>query len=296
MAYDEINEIRALLSAKPRPVGWTERRARIEEVGAADPVAPDILLTPTTIGDVAAEWSLAPGADPSRVLLFFHGGGYCSGSILSHRTMATEAGRAAGTRALAVGYRLAPKRPFPAAYDDACAAWRFLLAEGYSPAQIAVGGDSAGGGLSLALAMRLRDQGDTPPACLWLASPWTDLTMSGDTITTKDAVDPLIHKPYLEELARAYVPDGVDRSDPRVSPLFARLDGLPPSLIQVGSDETLLSDATRFAAAAGEANVAVTLEIWPYMIHAFHLWNARLADGRRALAQAGRFIRAHLAP
>jgi epsilon-lactone hydrolase len=117
--------------------------------------------------------------------------------------------------------------------------------------------------------------------------------MSGDTLATKDSVDPLIHKPYLEELAAAYVPAELDRKDPRVSPLYAELKGLPPLLIQVGSDETLLADSTRFAAAAGAAEVAVTLEIWPRMIHAWPMWNARLEDGRRALTHAGRFIRAH---
>ncbi len=290
MADDEINEIRTLLTSRPRPVGWDERRARIEEVGAAWPPAPDIALTPVQIGGFSAEWSQAPGVDPSRVLLFFHGGGYCSGSVLSHRRMATEAGRAAGARALAVAYRLAPEHPFPAAYDDAMAAWRFLRAEGIAAEHIAVGGDSAGGGLSLGLAMRLRDAGEPGPACLWLCSPWTDLTMSGETIATKDAVDPLIHGAYLEELAGAYVPPGMGRRDPRVSPLYGGLAGLPPMLIQVGSDETLLADSTRLAAAAGAADVAVTLEIWPKMIHAFQLWNARLRKGRRALSHAGRFI------
>jgi acetyl esterase/lipase len=289
----EIDEIRRLLSAKPRPVGWAERRARIEEVGAAWPVAPDILLSPAQIDGLAGEWSLAPGADPSRTLLFFHGGGYCSGSIVSHRRMATEAGRAAGARTLAVAYRLAPERPFPAAYDDAFAAWRFLRAQGLEAGRIALGGDSAGGGLSLALMIRLRDANEALPGCAWLASPWTDLTMSGETLVDKDAVDPLIHKAYLEELAGAYVPAGVDRKDPRVSPLFADLKGLPPLLIQVGSDETLLSDSARLAAAAGAADVATTLEIWPHMIHAWPLWNARLEAGRRALAHAGRFIEAH---
>jgi acetyl esterase/lipase len=294
MAIDEINEIRALLGAKPRPVGWAERRARIEEVGAAWPPAPDILLSPVEIEGRAAEWSLAPGADLSRALLFFHGGGYCSGSIVSHRRMATEAGRSAGARTLALAYRLAPENPFPAAFDDALAAWRFLRAQGVAAERIAVGGDSAGGGLSLALTLRLREMGEALPGCLWLASPWTDLTMSGDTLATKDSVDPLIHKPYLEELAAAYVPAALDRKDPRVSPLFAELKGLPPLLIQVGSDETLLADSTRFAAAAGAAEVAVTLEIWPRMIHAWPMWNARLEDGRRALTHAGRFIRAHM--
>jgi monoterpene epsilon-lactone hydrolase len=227
------------------------------------------------------------------VLLFFHGGGYCSGSILSHRRMVTEAGRAAGARTLAVGYRLAPEHPFPAAFDDALAAWRFLQRKGIAPARVAVGGDSAGGGLTIALINRLRVSGDEQPACAWLVSPWTDLTMSGATLGTKDAADPLIHKGYLGELADAYLPARLDRKDPRVSPLFANLTGFPPTLVQVGSDETLLSDATRFAEAAGAADVAVTLEIWPRMIHAWPLWNAHLEAGRRAMGKAGAFMREH---
>jgi monoterpene epsilon-lactone hydrolase len=226
--------------------------------------------------------------------MFLHGGGYCSGSIRSHRRMVSEAGRAAGLRTLAVGYRLAPEHPFPAAADDAFSAWHFLRRQGIAAARIAIGGDSAGGGLTVALINRLRAAGEELPGCAWLVSPWTDLTMSGSTLVAKDAVDPLIHKAYLEELADAYVPAGMDRRDPRVSPLYSDLEGFPPTLIQVGSAETLLADATRFAAAAGAADVAVTLEIWPHMIHAWHLWNARLEAARRALASAGAFIRAHL--
>jgi acetyl esterase/lipase len=290
----EIDAIRALLSAKPRPVGWAERRERIDEVGSVWPAADDVTLESVDLGGLPGEWSIAPGSDASRVLLFFHGGGYCSGSILSHRRMVTEAGRAAGARTLAVAYRLAPEHPFPAAYDDALAAWRFLREQGFAASRVAVGGDSAGGGLTVALINRLRDAGENGPACAWLASPWTDLTMSGETLATKDAVDPLIHKGYLEELADAYLPSGMDSRDPRVSPLYAAMKGFPPTLIQVGSNETLLSDATRFAAAAGAADVSVTLEIWPHMIHAWPLWNARLADGRAALARAGAFIRAHI--
>jgi epsilon-lactone hydrolase len=288
-----IDKILALLSAKPRPVGWRERRERIEEVGAVWPSAPDIALKPVTIGGIEAEWSTAPAVDTTRALLFFHGGGYCSGSILSHRRMATEAGRAANASTLAVAYRLAPENPFPAAYEDALAAWRYLRNQGFDASRIAVGGDSAGGGLTLALAMRLREMGEALPGCLWLCSPWTDLTMSGATMLTKDAVDPLIHKTYLEELAAAYAPAAVDRKDPRISPLFGDMGGLPPMLIQVGSNETLLSDSTRLAEAAGVSDVSVTLEIWPRMIHAWQLWNARLTDGRKALAHAGRFISAH---
>ena len=295
MAQSEIDAIRALLGSKPRPSGWSERRQRLDDVGAIWPVADDVELVAVDAGGVPGEWSSVPGSDASRVLLFFHGGGYCSGSIRSHRRMVSEAGRAAAVRTLAIGYRLAPEHPYPAAAEDALAAWQFLRRQGIAAARIAIGGDSAGGGLTVALIDKLRVASEDLPGCAWLVSPWTDLTMSGSTLVSKDAVDPLIHKPYLEELAGAYVVAGMERADPRVSPLYADLAGFPPTLIQVGSAETLLADATRFAAAAGAADVAVTLEIWPHMIHAWHLWNARLADGRRALASAGAFIRARLA-
>ena len=293
MVQTEIDAIRALLSSKPRPVGWVERRQRIDEVGSVWPVADDVEVTAVDAAGVPAEWSIAPGSDASRVLMFLHGGGYCSGSILSHRRMVTEAGRAAGMRTLAVGYRLAPEHPFPAALEDALTAWRFLLGQGIDAASIAVGGDSAGGGLTVALINTLREAGDNVPACAWLVSPWVDLTMSGSTLASKDKVDPLIHKDYLGELADAYVPRGMDRSDPRVSPLFADLRGFPPTLIQVGSAETLLADATRLSAALGSADVPVTLEVWPHMIHAWHLWNAHLEPARRALASAGAFLLGH---
>jgi epsilon-lactone hydrolase len=289
-----IDAIRELLGSKPRPIGWTERRQRLDEVGSVWQVADDVVLETVNCDGVPGEWSLAPGSDSSRVLIFFHGGGYCSGSILSHRRMVTEAGRAARMRTLAIGYRLAPEHPYPAAHEDAMRAWRFVRGQGIRADHIAVGGDSAGGNLSITLINSLRTADEPLPACAWLISPWTDLTMSGTTLDTKDAVDPIIHKGYLRELADAYVPAAVDRKDPLISPLFADLRGFPPMLIQVGSAETLLSDAVRFAAAAGSADIDVTLEIWPHMIHAWPLWNAGLEDGRRALANAGKFIRAHV--
>ncbi len=264
MAQSEIERIRALLSSKPRPVGWLERRKRLDDVGSVWPVAEDVALTAADVNGLPGEWSIAPGSDRSRVLMFFHGGGYCSGSIVSHRRLVTEAGRAAGVRTLAIGYRLAPEHPFPAAYDDVLTAWRFLRNQNIPAAHIAIGGDSAGAGLTIALITRLRDAHEELPGCGWLISPWTDLTISGSTVFTRDAVDPLIHKQYLIELADAYLPAGMDRKDPRVSPLYADLKGFPPALIQVGSAETLLDDATRFAAVAGAADVRVTLEIWPY--------------------------------
>ncbi len=161
-------------------------------------MAPDIQCEAVDCDGVAGEWSIAPGSEPSRVLLYFHGGGYCSGSIVSHRCLVTEAGRAARTRTLAIDYRLAPEHPYPAAHEDALTAWRFLRRQGIAARSIAVGGDSAGGNLTLGLINRLRAAGEELPACAWLVSPWTDLTMSGSTLATKDAVDPLIHKGYLD--------------------------------------------------------------------------------------------------
>jgi len=294
MDESEIAAIRALLTSKPRPVGWAERRQRLDEVGSIWPVAEDIQLESVDVDGIPGEWSLAPGSDASRILIFFHGGGYCSGSILSHRRLVSEAGRAARGRTLAPAYRLAPEYPFPAALEDAVTAWRFVRKQGVEAKHIAVGGDSAGGGLTLALMGRLQEIGEELPACVWLLSPWTDLTMSGLTLATKDSVDPLIHGGYLHELADAYLPGDMNRKDSRVSPLYADLKGLPPALIQVGSAETLLADATRLAAAEGAADVAVTLEVWPHMIHGWPLWNAHLEPGREALARAGSFMLRHL--
>jgi monoterpene epsilon-lactone hydrolase len=293
MSRSEIDAIRELLRSKPRPAGFAERRERLDAIGSTSPPAGDIRLEPIDANGIAAEWSLAPGSDPSKVLLFFHGGGYCSGSIVSHRGMVTEAGRGARARTLAVGYRLAPEHPFPAAIEDARSAYRFLLDQGIAPSKIVIGGDSAGGGLTLALMTSVRDAREPLPACAWLVSPWVDLQMTGASLAEKAVADPQISKSYLEELASAYLA-GADPANPLVSPLNADLAGLPPLLVQVGSAETLLDDAVRTARRAGAADVRVNLEIWPHMIHAWHLWAAQLEAGRRAIASAGAFIRAHL--
>jgi acetyl esterase/lipase len=293
MPTSEIDAVRALLRAKPRPIGWAARRERLDEVGA-HPVGDDISLETETHDGLPLEWSLASGSDPSRVLLFFHGGGYCSGSIASHRGMVTAAGRAAGARTLAVGYRLAPEHPFPAALEDAAAAYSMLLARGFSPHRIAIGGDSAGGGLTLGLMISLRDADRPLPACAWLVSPWVDLEMTGASMESKAPIDPLIQKSYLQELAGAYLA-GADPKNPLISPLCGDLSGLPPLLAQVGSAETLLDDAVRIVARAGAADVPASLEIWPHMIHAWPLWADQLEAGRAALKSAGAFIRAALA-
>ena len=294
MPQSEIDAIRALLGAKPRPVGWAERRRRLDEVGATWPVAEDVKLEAVDLDGVPGRmvdrpWRRRfPPADLlswRRLLLGFDRQPPPDG----------DRGRAGrGPAHVGGGYRLAPEHPFPAARDDALTVWRRLRKDGYAAQHIAVGGDSAGANLTLALVGELKRAGEDLPGCLWLVSPWTDLAMSGATLESKSAVDPLIHKAYLEELAAAFAPQGMDRRDPRLSPLYASLEGLPPILIQVGSAETLLDDSVRLAAAAGAADVPVTLEVWPHMIHAWPLWNARLEPGRRALAHAGAFLRENL--
>src|ERR1700722_12208936 len=198
-----------------------------------------------------------------------------------------------GRRLAHLGRRL-PAGPPASTSDDALTVWRRLRRDGYAANRIAVGGDSAGANLALALVEELKRAGENLPGCLWLLSPWVDLTMSGATLTSKSGVDPLIQKGYLEELAAAFAPAGMDRKDPRLSPLYADLKGLPPTLVQIGSAETLLDDAVRFAAAAGAADVSTTLQIWPHIIHAWPLWNAHLEPGRRALGHAGAFFKEHL--
>jgi acetyl esterase/lipase len=286
----EIDIIRAQLAATPRPVDMAGRRARINALGSHYKLAADVRVETADANGVAAEWTVTPEAEKSRVLMFLHGGGYVSGSLESHRHMVAEAGRQARARTLALDYRLAPENPFPAALEDALAGYRFLLARGIAPGRIALCGESAGGGLAVAAMVSLRDAGDPLPGCAWLSSPWTDLSQTSETMRTKDATDPLIHEPYLDELAAAYL-QGASAANPLASPVHADLHGLPPLLLYVGSAETLLDDSVRLAAAAGAADVRVTLDIWPDMIHAFTLFYQQVAVAREALAKMGSFVR-----
>ncbi len=252
MYENEIDSVRASLQSSPRPTSLTERRERLDLVASADPVAPDIHFRRQMVGTCEAEWSLAPESDTTKTLLYFHGGGYCAGSIRSHRRMVAETGRAARVRTFALAYRLAPENPFPAALDDGLAAFEFLLAQGVPAASIAIGGDSAGGGVTLATMIRLRDAGKPLPGCAWLVSPWVDLEMTGASIDEKAAVDPLIHRDYLEELAGAYL-GGASAREPLVSPLHADLAGLPadPDPGWFGRDTTRRCSADRPAAWGG---------------------------------------------
>lgn len=293
MAPSDIDVIRARLASHPRPADLAERRARVDALAADYALPPDVRVEPIDAQGVPAEWTSTPAADGERVILFLHGGGYVSGSLKSHRHMVAQAGREARARTLALGYRLAPEHPFPAALDDALTGYRFLLASGIAPARIALAGESAGGGLALATALSLREAGLPLPGCLWLSSPWVDLALTGASMESKAAVDPLLGRTYLSELASLYL-NGADALGPLASPINADLVGLPPMLIQVGSAETLLDDSVRLAAVAGAADIAVHLEIWPHMIHAWHLFYQDVADGRRSLARAGTFIESRL--
>ena len=241
----------------------------------------------------ACRQNAIPNADRRAALLYLHGGGYVIGSLHSHRHLVAEAGRAAGIATLALDYRLAPEHPFPAAVEDALAGYRFLLAQGLASERVALAGDSAGGGLVVAAMLAMRDAGLPQPACGWCISPWVDMEGIGATMASKAADDPIVDKARLVEMAKLYL----GRADPRTplaAPIYADLRGLAPLFIQVGAAETLLDDALRLAGAAGAADVRVGLEIWPEMIHVWHLFHPALAAGGRAIAEGGTFVRAHL--
>jgi acetyl esterase/lipase len=294
MSDAEIEVIRQILSTNPRPAELSERRRRLDALGGQYPTPADVIVEAADANGVSAEWTVSPEADPARVILYLHGGGYTTGSLESHRHMVAQAGREARSRTIALGYRLAPEHPFPAAVEDAVAGYRYLLSRGFAANRIAVAGDSAGGGLTVALLVSLRDAGLPLPACAWCSSPWVDLEGTGGNMTAKATVDPMVQQPYLIELAAAYL-NGADPRTPLAAPLYADLRGLPPILIQVGSAETLLDDAVRLAGAAGAADVRVRLEVWPDMIHVWQLFYQQVAAGSRALAEAGAFIRSNWA-
>lgn len=294
MADTEIEMIRAFLAASPAPQSIAELRAMYDGMGSQFPTAEDVTLEPVSAGGVPAEWSRTPGAASDAALLYLHGGGYVIGSIASHRHLASELGRAAGVPSLAIDYRMAPEDPFPAAVDDALAAYRYLLDKGIPAARIAIAGDSAGGGLTVALLLAIKAAGLPQPACAVPISPWVDMAATGGTMETKAASDPMVQKQALLDWAGLYL-GATAASHPLASPIHGDLAGLAPLLIQVGSEETLLDDAIMLAARAGHAQVPVTLEIAPEMIHVWHFFHPMLAGGRRAIADAGVFMRGHMA-
>lgn len=269
-----------------------EMRANLEAMALLFPLAKDIECVPVDVGGIRGEWVVAPGAKDNRVVLYLHGGGYVMGSINTHREMVSHISREAKARVLIIDYRLAPEHPFPAAVEDSTAAFRWLLKEGIDPARIVIAGDSAGGGLTVATLVALRDGGDPLPAACVCLSPWVDLEAIGNSMTTKTEEDPMVQREAIIRLGEAYL-GGADARTPLAAPLYADLTGLPPMLIQVGTWETLLDDATRLAERAKEAGVDVTLEPWEEMIHVWQFYASMVPEAKKAVKGIGSFILQH---
>jgi acetyl esterase/lipase len=290
VASEELATVQELLrGADLGDLTIAERRAAFESFAAPPP--PGTIVEPADAGGVPAEWVAAAGVDSRRVLLYLHGGAYQAGSPASSRRMIALISAAAQARVLSVDYRLAPEDPFPAAVDDAQTAYRFLLKSGTAPAAIAVAGDSAGGGLTLATLVALRDAGDPLPAAAVAISPWTDLALTGESLTTRADVDVMIKPDGMREDAETYLA-GADPRHPYASPLYADLHGLPPILIHVGDAEVILDDSTRFAAKARDAGVDVTLEVWDEMPHVWHAFAGLLPESDQAIERIGGWLQA----
>jgi len=280
-------------SAGQAPPTLAELRASFAPAGRIHPVPDDVQVSVVTAGGVPAHWLAAPGTDPGRVLLFLHGGGFEFGSLRSDGELAARLGRAGGMRVLLPEYRLAPEHPFPAAIDDVLAAWRWLRADqGLSARSLAVAGDSAGGGLAVALLVAARDAGEALPAAAVLMSPTVDLTSSGASMTERVDQDPFSTPAMLRQFASDYLA-GADPKTPLASPLFAPLAGLPPLLIQVGTADLLLSDSERLAAAASQAGVDVTLEVGEGLPHVYPILLGT-PEAAEATEQTGKFLRARV--
>jgi monoterpene epsilon-lactone hydrolase len=294
MSDTEIGALRAKLASRPRSDDYRERRKDMDAGFSQYGIARDVTVEPAMANGVPAEWTSTPQDDRDAALLYVHGGGYVIGSLNSHRHLVSEAGRAARAWALALDYRLAPEHPFPAAVEDAVSGYRYLLSRGVRPGRIAIAGDSAGGGLVVAAMLAIRDAGLAQPACGWCISPWVDMEGIGETMSSKEAADPMVQKAGLLDMARLYL-GGADPRSPLAAPIYADLTGLAPLLIQVGAAETLLDDAVRLAKVAGAADVRVDLQIWPEMVHVWHIFHPELKAGLRAIGQGGAFVRAMMA-
>lgn len=296
MASQEMTSVKETMWAARRdaeggPEPTIDRlRADMESTLAALPPVPGVTHQPAMAGGVPAEWTIPVGIEPQGTILYFHGGGYFQGSIATHRRLVAALSLSAGARGLSVDYRLAPEHPFPAAVDDAVMAYRWLISEGGEvPGRVVVAGDSAGGGLTFATLVALRDRGDPLPAGGFGISPWTDLAATGESITTRRRHDPVIDPSSIDTMVRRYLPGG-DPHQPLVSPLYADLEGLPPLLIHVGGAEVLYDDAVRMADAARRAGVKVDFADWAEAFHVWHMLAGLVPEADEAVAAAGVWI------
>jgi acetyl esterase/lipase len=295
MANEMLEMVCQMLRARPvdPEATFADLRRGLEELVALSPTPPDARCEPIVAAKVPCEWIVADGVPGPGTLLYLHGGGYTIGSISSHRALVARMSAATGLRGLAVDYRLAPEHPFPAAVDDATAVYRWLLGQGVSPDRIVIAGDSAGGGLTVATLIALRDAGVPLPAAGVCLSPWVDLEGVGESMTARAHLDPMVQRDGLLKMAAAYV-GSADPRTPLISPIHADLSGLPPLLIHVGTRETLYDDSTRLAAAAKAAGIDVELDPWDEMIHVWHAFAPLLPEADQAVTKVGEWVKTRL--
>jgi monoterpene epsilon-lactone hydrolase len=268
-------------------------RAAFNAFAAQVPVPPDVEQKPVEIGGVGGIEVTIAGNESENVILYFHGGVYVIGSAAATVPLVGDIVRRTGVNAITLDYRLAPEHPYPAAVDDARAAYEGLLKQGVDPGRIVLAGESAGGGLVVATLLASRDAGLPMPSGAFLMSPYADLTLSGESLIERESLDPILTPAGLRVRAPEYVADA-DASDPLISPIFGDLSGLPPLLIQVGSHEVLLSDAIRLAGRAATSDVEVTLEVTPGVPHVFQGFAGFLDEAGAALDRASDFVKAQI--
>ncbi|MGI9238050.1 MAG: alpha/beta hydrolase [Woeseiaceae bacterium] len=271
-----------------------EMRGRLDKISRILKRAFGVSVEATTVNDLYAEWLRPKQPAPGKVLLYLHGGAYLVGSCRTHRQMVSHIARAAGLNALVPEYRLAPENPFPAAINDAVGVYRSLLDDGFSAEDIFIAGDSAGGGLAVATLLSLRHAGLPMPAAAVLLSPYLDVTASGESATTRADQDPWFDAKDMHIVSDNYCGADADLRNPLISPVFANVAGLPPTLIQVGDDEILLSDSTRFADKMKIAGLEVEIEIWPDMWHVFQLFIGKMPESRRAIKRIGEYLKGRI--
>ncbi len=296
MSTEQRETLDAILRQSAFPVGSSveEQRRQLRELVTAQPLPAEVTVTTAAMGGIPTAEVTVDGVDSRHVVLYFHGGVYVIGDAFLAADLASQVGRRTGAKVISVDYRLAPEHPYPAAVDDALAAYEALLNNGTAPSDIVFAGESAGGGLAVVTLVNARDHGLPLPAGAYVMSPYADLTLAGTTMETKREVDPLLTRELLQARVTDYTA-GQDASLALISPIFADLSGLPPLIIQAGSHELLLDDAVRLAGRAATADVEVTLDITPGVPHVFQAYHPILDEAAAALDRAGRFLSARLA-
>lgn len=296
MSTEQRENLEAVLrqSAFPAGIDMNEQRRLLKELTSSQPLPADVTVTAAALGGVPTAEITIDGIEPRHVVLYFHSGVYVLGDAFQAANLASQVGRRTRAKVISVDYRLAPEHPYPAAVDDALAAYEALLHNGTAPSDIAFAGESAGGGLAIATLVNARDHGLPLPAAAFVMSPYADLTLAGTTMQTKREVDPLMSRENLQSRVTDYTA-GQDPALGLISPIFADLSGLPPLIIQAGTHEVLLDDAVRLARQAATADVEVTLDITPRVPHVFQTFYPILDEAAAALDRAGQLLSAHLA-